>query len=302
MKKPNFQASGFGLRSFQTTIGEEVSLEGVGLHGGTKVRLAFRPAPANVGIRFLRVDLPGQPMIPANIDFISTTLRGTTLELGEVKVHTVEHLLSAAAGLGIDNLDIALDAGEPPAMDGSALPFTQALLKAGLREWKDHPRRYLQFMEEVRYESENSLYRISPASRFEICVVYQNAHPLVGSQRFETVPDPDRYLSEVAAARTFCFEEEIPWLRNQGLGRGGSLDNTVVIGKDKIQCRPQGLRFSNEFVRHKLLDLMGDLALLGRGFRAVRLEATRPGHKHNIAFAKMLAAAAQKARAVAVKN
>ncbi|MBI4052185.1 MAG: UDP-3-O-[3-hydroxymyristoyl] N-acetylglucosamine deacetylase, partial [Elusimicrobia bacterium] len=280
----------------QTTILEEVALEGVGLHTGGKVHLTFRPSLANAGIRFFRTDIAGHPAIPARVEFVSTTLRGTTLELHGVKIYTVEHLLSAAAGLGVDNLDVLLDAAEPPAMDGSSLAFAQALLKAGIQELAENPKRQLRIPEETCYSSGDSSYRAIPWQRFEISVTYQYDHPLVGKQSFELVPSPEIYLSEVAGARTFCFEEEVEQIKKQGLGRGGSLENTVVIGKDKVHSSSGGLRFPNEPVRHKVLDMMGDLALMSRCLNTVRIEAIRPGHLHNIQFAKILSHAARKMR------
>ncbi|MBI3300050.1 MAG: UDP-3-O-[3-hydroxymyristoyl] N-acetylglucosamine deacetylase [Elusimicrobia bacterium] len=281
----------------QTTVESEVALEGVGLHTGNPSTLAFRPAPANAGIRFFRTDLPGTPMIPARLGFVVATVRGTNLGLGEAKVHTVEHVLSALTGLGIDNCDILVSANEPPAMDGSALPFFKALLKAGIRRFPEHPKRYLYIpTEPVVYENRGSSYRATPCDHFELKATLLHDHPLLPELTLSMRIDPESYVAELASARTFCFEHEVAYLKSQGLAQGGTLENAIVIGKDKIHTTPDGLRFPDEFVRHKMLDLLGDLTLIGRSLFKVRIEAVRPGHAHNIEFAKLLNSAAVKMR------
>ncbi|MBI5201514.1 MAG: UDP-3-O-[3-hydroxymyristoyl] N-acetylglucosamine deacetylase [Elusimicrobia bacterium] len=280
----------------QTTILEEATLEGIGLHTGCKTRLTFRSAPANSGIRFFRTDLPGTPMIPARLGFVVATVRGTNLGLHEAKVHTVEHVLSAATGLGIDNLDILVTANEPPAMDGSSLPFFKALMQAGIKTYPDSPKRLLTIPGEVTYEDKGSSYRATPSDRFEIAATIIHDHPLVPKLTLEFVMDTAGYAAAVAPARTFCFEHEVQFLKSQGLAQGGSLENAVVIGRDKFHTNAEGLRFPDEFVRHKVLDLIGDLTLIGRSLLNVRIEATRCGHAHNIEFAKRLNEAAAKMR------
>ena len=280
----------------QTTIVEERSLEGIGLHTGCKTKLTFRPAPANSGIRFFRTDLPGTPMIPARLGFVVATVRGTNLGLHEAKVHTVEHVLSAATGLGIDNLDILVTANEPPAMDGSALPFFQTLLQAGLKTFPEAPKRRLTIAEEVTYDDKGSTYRAVPCDHFEIDATLIHDHPLVPRLSFNFRMDSGGYAAQVAPARTFCFEHEVQFLKSQGLAQGGSLENAVVIGRDRFHTNAEGLRFPDEFVRHKILDLIGDLTLIGRSLFGVKIEAVRCGHAHNIEFAKRLNAAATKLR------
>ncbi|MFC1679616.1 UDP-3-O-acyl-N-acetylglucosamine deacetylase [Elusimicrobiota bacterium] len=280
----------------QTTIAGPTTLEGVGLHTGNPSTLTFRPAPANAGIRFFRADLPNIPMIPARLGFVVATVRGTNLGLGEAKVHTVEHVLSALTGLGIDNADVVVTANEPPAMDGSALPFFKALLAAGVRRYPDKPKRYLYIPEEVSYEDKGSVYRAVPADHFDIKATLIHDHPLVPKLELSVRVDQESYVSELAGARTFCFEHEVAYLRSQGLAQGGSLDNAVVIGHDEIHTNDEGLRFEDEFVRHKVLDLVGDLTLIGRSLFKMRVEAVRPGHAHNIEFAKLLTQAAIRMR------
>ena len=280
----------------QSTIKNEVALEGVGLHTGNKCRITFRPAPANTGIRFFRADLPGIPMIPARLAFVVTTVRGTNLGLGDAKVHTVEHVLSACTGLGIDNIDILTTANEPPIMDGSALPFVEALLRAGVVEL-DAPKRWLHLPHAVVYEAKDGArYRAVPSEKFEIAATLIHDHPMMPRMTLTMSVDRESYLAEVARARTFCFEHEVAYLKSQGLAQGGSLENAIVIGKDKFHTNAEGLRFADEFVRHKMLDLIGDLTLIGRPFFKMRIEAERLGHAHNIEFAKLLDEAAKKLR------
>lgn len=280
----------------QTTIEKEVSLEGIGLHTGNRSRVTFRPAPANTGVRFFRSDLPGCPMIPARLGFVVATVRGTNIGIGEARIHTVEHVLSAVTGLGIDNIDILVSANEPPAMDGSGLPFFKTLLAAGLRRYADAPKRHLLIPEEVVYEDKGSVYRAVPSKHFDIKATLLHDHPLVPKLEMSVRVDPESYVSEIAGARTFCFEHEVAFLRSQGLAQGGSLENAVVISRDKINTNAEGLRFEDEFVRHKVLDLIGDLTLIGRSLFRIRIEAVRPGHAHNIEFAKLLNQSAIKMR------
>jgi len=280
----------------QTTIQEPVSLEGIGLHTGNASRLTFRPAPANSGIRFFRSDLPGEPMIPARIGYVVATVRGTNLGLEEAKVHTVEHVLAALTGVGVDNADVFVSGGEPPAMDGSALPFFKALLSAGIKRYPEHPKRYLYIPEEVTYEDKGSVYRAVPSEHFEVKATLIHDHPLVPKLSLSLRVDAESFVSEIASARTFCFEHEVAYLRSQGLAQGGSLENAVVIGRDKIHTTEEGLRYEDEFVRHKVLDLIGDLTLVGRSLFKIKVEAVRPGHAHNVEFARLLSQAAVRMR------
>lgn len=284
----------------QATIKNDTRLDGVGLHTGSKSTLTFRPSPPNTGIRFFRTDLAGCPMIPARLDFVVATVRGTNLGLGEAKVHTVEHVLSACTGVGIDNLDILVSANEPPIMDGSSLPFVEALLKAGLHYYPDAPKRWLHIPGEVTYQDGAAKYRAVPAENFEIKATLIHSHPLMPKMTLEMTVDTGNYMEAVARARTFCFEHEVAFLKSQGLAQGGSLDNAIVIGKDKFHTNEGGLRYADEFVRHKALDLIGDLTLIGRPLFKMRVEAECLGHAHNIEFAKRLKQAALKMRKIPV--
>ncbi len=204
----------------QNTIKQEVSLEGVGLHTGNKSELTFRPAPANTGIRFFRSDLPGIPMIPARLGFVVTTVRGTNLGLGDAKVHTVEHVLSACTGLGIDNLDVLVSANEPPIMDGSALPFVEALLRAGLVDL-DAPKRWLHLPHEVTYEAKDGArYRAIPSEKFEIVATLIHDHPMMPKMSLSMTVDREGYLAEVARAHVLLRARgRLPEVAGPGAGR-----------------------------------------------------------------------------------
>ncbi len=275
----------------QTTLKKEVSLKGIGLHTGNRSEIVFKPAPANAGLRFVRADLPGSPIVPARLEFVVTTVRGTNLARGEAKVHTVEHVLSACTGVGLDNADILLSANEPPVLDGSARPFAEALLSVGFINLAA-PKRWQRIPGEILYSDGPARYRAVPADDFEISATIIHDHPLMPRMSLTVKIDPDTYLSELAPARTFCFEHEVAFLRSQGLAQGGSLDNAIVIGKDKFHTSAGGLRYPDEFVRHKILDLIGDLTLTGRPLFKIRVEAECLGHAHNVEFAKRLNAAA----------
>ena len=284
------------METMQATIKKEISLEGIGLHTGSPSKLTFRPAPANTGIRFFRTDLPGHPMVPARLDFVVTTVRGTNLGLGEAKIHTVEHVLSACTGAGIDNIDVWVSAPEPPIMDGSALPFVKAILTAGIEHYPDAPKRWLHLPGEVLYQDGKAKYRAIPSDNFEIRATLIHEHPLMPEMSLTLELNREIYLREIAPARTFCFEHEVEFLKSQGLAQGGSLDNAIVIGKDRYHTNEGGLRFPDEFVRHKMLDLIGDLTLIGRPLFKMRVEAEYLGHAHNVAFARLLREAAVKMR------
>jgi UDP-3-O-[3-hydroxymyristoyl] N-acetylglucosamine deacetylase len=267
------------------TISKPASFEGLGLHRGTPSRVRFLPADGPTGLRFTG---PGfAAPVPALLGAISGTVRGTNITSGGRTIHTVEHLLSAAAGLGIDDLDIELEGEEPPAADGSALPYARLLLEAGLAEKAGQDRRLLRLLRPVEFTLGRTRYRAAPAAGLTIKISYEYPHPLTPRQELELELTPESYLSGVAPARTFGFDHEIAQLKAAGLGLGGSLDNAVVITQKEILAKG-GLRFPDEFVRHKLLDLMGDLALAGLPFEGLRLEAERPGHAGNVDFAKLL--------------
>lgn len=296
----------------QRTIAAPVSMNGIGLHTGTECTMTFKPAAENTGIRFVRVDLGGNPEIPAVAEHVVDVSRGTTIGIGEAKVHTVEHVLAAIVGLQIDNIIIELDGIEPPVGDGSALPYVEVLQKAGFVQ-QEAPKDYLVIDETVMYHNEEKQIDIValPLDGYRITVMVDYQNPALGSQHTGLFDLEKEFVSEFAPARTFCFLSEVEALADQGLIKGGDLDNAVVIvdhslndkelkelGKkigitENFVLGEQGilnnkqLRFKNEPVRHKLLDLMGDLALIGAPIKA-QILAARPGHKANVEFAKQI--------------
>jgi UDP-3-O-acyl N-acetylglucosamine deacetylase len=271
----------------QHTIGHDVYFQGIGLHTGNLCKAVFKPAPANTGVRLVRTDLPDQPSIKALYNNVLGVIRGTTVGNDAMRVHTIEHMLSAVYALGIDNLVIELNANEPPVADGSSQGFFDTLKEAGLVP-QEAERPFLQPNERMEYRQGETEIILEPANNLEIHTVVIFNHPLIQRQEVSVQIQPQIYRQEIAPARTFCFDYEVEALKKQGLARGGSLDNAVVVGLDRIHNKEKKLRFPNEFARHKALDLLGDLYLLGLPLRA-KVTAVRPGHGHNINFVKQLA-------------
>jgi len=268
----------------QKTIAKPVSYTGVGLHTGHRVTVKFRPAAPGSGIRFRRVDLPGKPEVKADVPRVSCTRRGTTIRDVKVSVHTVEHVLAALAGLGLDNMIIEIDDSEPPAGDGSSLPFVQRLTRAGIRA-QSEPREFLEIGKPIWFSKDDVHLVALPADEFSISCTIDYNHPFLKAQFASFVINVDTFADEIAPARTFGFFNEVDRLRREGLIRGGSLANALVIGPDGILN--EGLRFDNEFVRHKILDLIGDLSLLARPIKA-HIIAIKSGHASNIELARKL--------------
>ncbi|MFA5779683.1 MAG: bifunctional UDP-3-O-[3-hydroxymyristoyl] N-acetylglucosamine deacetylase/3-hydroxyacyl-ACP dehydratase [Elusimicrobiota bacterium] len=269
----------------QKTISKEVSYSGTGLHTGNNVSIKLKPATENTGIIFVRCDLPDNPKIKADISNVLTTVRGTTVGLDEkTSVHTVEHLLATLFAFDIDNLIVEMNSNEPPIADGSALPFVELIKKAGIIELK-YEKKCFNISETVVYKNGDVLITAIPSDKFNIsCTIVYN-HPLLKNQFLSLDITPEIFEKEIAPARTFCFDYEIEALKNKGLAKGGSLENAVVIGAKKILTK---LRFEDEFVRHKILDLIGDISLLGSSLK-MEISAVKCGHKNNIAFAKKIA-------------
>ncbi len=266
------------------TIKSEASVQGVGLHTGLPCRAVFRPAGGPTGLRFLLPDASSP--IPAALENVASTVRGTNLALGGRTVHTVEHILACCAGLGIHDLDILMDGPEPPAGDGSALPFAEALFRAGIGEKPGQDIAPLSFSGNVELKDGDAFYRAEPAGGLFLSVVFDHPHPLLGRTELALEIARDSFLEQLAPARTFGLREELDGLKAAGLARGGSLENAMLVEKDRILCSG-GLRFADEPVRHKALDLLGDLALLGAPLLA-SVRAERTGHRNNVNFAKLL--------------
>ena len=268
----------------QRTLLREVSIKGNALHTGDAVHMTFKPAPANHGIVFKRVDLHGHPELKPRIDHVTDLVRATTIQVGHAKLHTVEHVLSALSGCGIDNLIIELDASEPPIMDGSARPFVQ-LIQQGEPVEQDAEREYFTLTDTVSFSRGNSSIIALPYDGLKITCTSADDRG-IHTQHLSLVIDPEVYISQVAAARTFTIYEDIEELIKLGKIKGGSLDCAIVIKGDKIISK-EPLRFADEFVRHKILDIIGDIVLLGLPLKA-HIVATRPGHAVNAELTKAL--------------
>ena len=258
----------------QQTIRRSVALEGVGLHSGKPVKVTLSPAPPDSGIVF-RLGPDGQP-IPAAPESVVDSHYATTIGKNGCRIQTVEHLMAAAAGLGIDNLAVEVDGAEVPAMDGSAKPFV-ALLHAAGRTTQSARRRPVTIPHPIRVGSGNRWIQIAPAAELRISYTLDNDHPAIGIQVLSCVPTEESFVTEYAPARTYGFLKDLGAMRKHGLALGGSLDNAIVVGK---RGTLNGLRYRDEFVRHKVLDLIGDLALLGRPIRG-HVIARNAGHALN---------------------
>ena len=302
----------------QHTISKSVTIKGVGLHSGGKVTMRMKPAPENHGIKFCRVDVEGKPEIKADVDYVVDVRFGTTLEKNGVRVATVEHAMAAIAGMKVDNLLVELNSEEVPIMDGSSAPFIKAILKAGLEE-QEAERDYFELDEMTSYVDEDRKVEIMgmPADDYNITCMIDFDSPALGAQHAQ-MESIEEFSEDFADARTFTFLHELEKLYDAGLIQGGDLNNAIVVvdhvvGEDELErlrqmfkkknvrVKPNGilnnkkLRYSNEPARHKLLDVVGDLALIGKPIKG-RIIASRPGHEANIEFAKKIKAKVKAAR------
>ncbi|HEX7122678.1 MAG TPA: UDP-3-O-acyl-N-acetylglucosamine deacetylase [Gemmatimonadaceae bacterium] len=279
------------------TIAREVSVSGVGLHFGQPCRLTFRPAASGSGITFVRMSGGQERRIPAHAANAVLVERRTQLGDGDAALHTVEHVLAAVAGAGIDDLDILLDAPEPPILDGSAAPFLEALESAGVAFGRDAVE-YLTVVRPFTHVDGASRYEVHPAPVLELDVTIDFAHPLVGEQRGCWRVAPETFARELAGARTFGFHHEVEELRARGLIRGASTANALLL--DERGVVDNTLRWPDEFVRHKALDCVGDLALVGRRVRA-RIVAVRPSHRGTVTLVReLLRRAAEETRVIEI--
>ena len=294
----------------QHTLCKSISISGTGLHTGVLVDMALHPANPGFGIQFQRVDLPNQPLIKADCDLVTDTSRGTTLQVGDAKVSTVEHILAALVGLGVDNLLIELNGPEIPIMDGSSTPFIEAIEKVGVLE-QDAAKAWYSIDENIfHYDDDKRVEMVAlPALDYQITTLIDFNSPVLGTQHaaLKTIKD---FKSGIAPCRTFCFLHELEALLENDLIKGGDINNAIVVvdkpvtkeemtrlakvfKRDKIEVKSEGylnnleLRFPNEPARHKLLDVIGDLALIGYPIKA-RIIANRPGHSSNVEFAKKI--------------
>ena len=294
----------------QNTIAKQITLEGVGLHTGKNVVLTFKPAPANTGYVFKRTDLKGQPTVEADVQYVNDTQRGTNLIKNDVKIHTSEHVLSALVGLEIDNCLIELSAPEPPIMDGSSKFFVEAILSAGKIELSELRDEYI-VKEVIHYRDEESGSEMTliPWDNYQVTTMVDFGTKVLGTQN-ATLEHLNDYVDQIASSRTFSFLHELEMLLENGLIQGGDLNNAIVyvdkplsdetmdnlkraFNKTKITVQPNGildnlsLHYPNEAARHKLLDVIGDLALVGKRIRG-KVIARKPGHKVNVDFARKL--------------
>jgi UDP-3-O-[3-hydroxymyristoyl] N-acetylglucosamine deacetylase/3-hydroxyacyl-[acyl-carrier-protein] dehydratase len=273
------------------TVARATALEGVGLHLGVPCRLTFLPAPSGAGIVFRRADLPGAPLIAARVEHAVLTERRTQLGKEPVAVHTVEHVLAAVLARELDDVVIELSGPEPPVMDGSAQPFVEALRQGGIAEQAGDVQ-YLQLRSPVRVCDGDSVYEALPAAQLELDVTIDFPHPLIGKQRGRYLLTAETFERELARARTFGFMHEVDALRAKGLIRGASTQNAVVVGEDGVIDNE--LRWPDEFVRHKAMDCVGDLALAGARVRA-RVQTTRPSHRGTVLLVRAMKEAAREA-------
>jgi len=242
-------------------LAQEVGCTGIGLHTGEKVRLNIKPAPADSGIRFARTDLKGQPVVEARFENVSDTTLATTIGSNGCKVATIEHLMAAFFGLGIDNAVVELDGPEVPIMDGSTAPFVFLIKSGGIREQRK-PKRFIIIKRPFQVEDGNRSVAIYPSQELRVTYTIDFKHPLLQNQRHELKFSGRDFVREISRARTFGFLSDVQMLKENGFAKGGSLDNAVVIDDFRI-LNEDGLRFKDEFVRHKILDFIGDLAIVG---------------------------------------
>ncbi|MEQ8473103.1 MAG: bifunctional UDP-3-O-[3-hydroxymyristoyl] N-acetylglucosamine deacetylase/3-hydroxyacyl-ACP dehydratase [Marinoscillum sp.] len=298
------------MKFYQQTIKESISLSGIGLHTGEKAVVTFVPARANHGIKFQRIDLKDKPVIEADVEYVSEVNRGTTLQKDGAEIHTVEHILAALVGMEIDNMLIQIDGNEIPIMDGSAYPFVEALTKAGIKE-QNAQRNFFEIPESIFYQDKELDVEIAalPLDDYRVTVMVDYNSKVLGSQH-ASLNRIDDFPEKISRSRTFCFLHELEELHKNNLIKGGDLSNAVVVvdkkvkaskmehlsnllGKPKVEHYEPGilndeqLRYPNEPARHKLMDVLGDLALIGRPLKA-QILAARPGHGTNIAFARKL--------------
>jgi len=275
----------------QRTLKSLVSASGVGLHSGQKVRMTLRPAPADTGIVFRRVDLPSPVDIPARADLVGETRMSSCLVRDGVKINTVEHLMSALGGLGVDNAYVDLDAAELPILDGSAGPFVLLIQQAGL-EQQAAPKRFLRVRRSVQVSEGDKWARLDPYDGYKLSFSIDFRHPVIERSTQSVSIDfaETSYVKEIARARTFGFMHDVEDLRDSGLALGGGLDNAVVLDEYRV-LNAEGLRFADEFIRHKLLDANGDLYLLGKPLLAA-FSAHKSGHALNNRLLRALLAEA----------
>ncbi len=271
---------------YQRTIAKDVKVTGIGLHSGKKVTMKLIPAEADFGIQFVRTDIPHSKPMKANALTVGTTENATTLGSGAEAVHTVEHLLGTLYGLGINNVFIEIDGPEVPIMDGSGASFVFLLKETGLKNL-NKSKKFLVILDKVRVEKDDKWAEFTPNSNLAIESTIVFPHPVIKTQHFDFEFSCENFINNIARARTFGFARDVDYLKRKGLIKGGSLDNAIVLDEFKVM-NPEGLRFDNEFVRHKILDTIGDVSLLGYEI-AGKITTYKSGHNiHNLLCRKLL--------------
>ena len=268
----------------QKTIAREIMYSGIGLHSGAEVKMKLSPAPVDTGIVFIRTDLPNKPRIKAIASNVTSTLRATTIGDGEIKVFTIEHLMSALFASDIDNCYIELDNEEPPVVDGASEVFVKLLSEAGSVE-QDKMRQEIVIKKVYRIDDKERFVMVVPYDGFRVSFTSLNPHPLIGTQYFDFTFDIDAYKQEIAPARTIAYEKEVEALHKMGLGLGGNLENVIVYNDEGWMNK---LRYADELVRHKILDIIGDLRLAG--VLKAHVIAVKSGHELNTKLAKKILA------------
>jgi UDP-3-O-[3-hydroxymyristoyl] N-acetylglucosamine deacetylase len=273
----------------QRTLKSIVSATGVGLHTGQKVRMSLRPAQPDTGVVFRRLDLPGAADLPARADLVGETRLCSCLVSGDTKIYTIEHLMSALSGLGVDNVYVDLDGPEVPIMDGSAAPFALLIQQSGIEE-QGAPKRFLRVKKRVEAKDGDKWAVLEPYEGFKLSFSIVYKHPVIEKSNTSLTVDfaTTSYLKEVARARTYGFMQDVEELRNVGLALGGGLENAVVLDEHRV-LNAEGLRFGDEFIRHKILDAIGDLYVLGRPILAA-FSARKSGHALNNMLVRALIA------------
>ena len=269
------------IPTYQRTLSKAVGFTGIGLHSGKKVHLTLKPAPVNYGIKFVRKDLPDDPTIPARFNCVVDTSLATVIGSDGVIVSTIEHLMACLAGLSIDNVVVELDSYEVPVMDGSAGPFTRMIMEAGIQV-QAAPRHFFVLKEPIELKQDGKFVGAYPDTTFRITCNIDFEHPIIRKQSCSIEVEDHIFEREISSARTFGFLHEVEYMKRYGLARGGSLDNALVVD-DRSILNKDGLRYQDEFVRHKLLDCIGDFSLLGMPILA-HIVTIKSGHAFNHAF------------------
>jgi len=272
------------LNTYQHTLRKPFEIEGIGLHTGKNIKMRVLPAPANSGIRFLRTDIMPHTIIPARLDFVIDTSLSTVIGINNLRIHTIEHLMAALAGLNIDNAIVELSGPEVPICDGSADFFVRSINEAGIKQ-QNAIRHYIEILDSFSFAQSDKKIEVNPSESFEIFCEISYNHPLIKYQNFNFSHSNGNFL-DIYNARTFGFLSDVEKLKAMGLILGGSLDNAIVLDSESV-INPEGLRHNDEFARHKTLDIIGDIYLLGYPVLG-KVNAYKSGHQLHYQFAKEL--------------